>query len=78
MTENEEKRLEKIREKLSQIKAQEKSILAKDKKRQRKERPRRLIQIGALSEKYFDCKDIEPKDFEKMLIEMKGKAKEGF
>ena len=67
MTENEAKRLEKIREKLAQIKAQEKAILARDKARQRKERTRRLIQNGALAEKYLGCEGMESKEFEMVL-----------
>jgi len=67
MTERETKQLEHIREKMTKMKAQEQSIIAKDKVRQRKERTRRLIQIGALAEKYFDCVGIEPGEFEKMV-----------
>jgi len=67
MTERESKRLKQIDEKMEQMKAQKQDILAKEKKRQRNERTRRLIEIGALSEKYFNVKDIEPNDFEKFL-----------
>jgi len=64
MTERETKRLERISEKLEQIKAQRQDILARDKKRQRKERTRRLIQIGALTEKYLNRKDMNPITYE--------------
>jgi len=67
MTENEQKRLQMLRGKLAQIKAQEKAILAKDKKKQRKERTRRLIQNGALAEKYLGCEGMNPYEFEKRL-----------
>jgi len=67
MNERDEKRLERISEKLEQIKAQRKDILARDRKRQRKERTRRLIQIGAVSEKYFGVHDIQPMDYENFL-----------
>jgi len=67
MTEREKQRLEKISAKLEQIKAQRQDILTREKKRQRKERTHRLIQIGALSEKYFDMKDIQPVEYEKFL-----------
>jgi len=67
MNERDAKRLERISEKLEHIKAQRQDILAREKKRQRKERTRRLIQIGALSEKYFDWKDVHPAQFEKFL-----------
>jgi shikimate kinase len=74
VTENEEKRLQSIREKMAQMKAREQAIIANDKKRQRKERTRRLIQLGALVEKYLDCPGIEPGEFEKVLREMVGKG----
>jgi hypothetical protein len=67
MTESEQKRLQMVREKMARIKAQEREILAKDKKRQRKERTRRLIQNGALAEKYLGCEDMNPIEFEKAL-----------
>jgi len=67
MTEREARRLEKVREKLAQMRAQEKAILARDKQRQRKERTRRLIQNGALAERYFGCEGMEPGEFEKVL-----------
>jgi len=49
------------------MKAQEQAIIARDKERQRKERANRLIQIGAIAEKHFDCKGIDPLEFEKLL-----------
>lgn len=67
MTERDTKRLEKISEKIEYMKAQRQDILAREKKRLRKERTRRLIQIGALTEKYFGVKDIEPVEFEKFI-----------
>jgi len=73
MTESESKQLEKIREKMAQMREREKSIIARDKSRQRKERTRRLIQNGALAEKYLGCEDMPPNEFEKVLIEIKNK-----
>ena len=67
MTENEQQRLEKIRGKIAEMKAQEQAIVARDKKRQRKERTRRLIQNGALAEKYLNCEGVPPQEFEKIL-----------
>ena len=72
MTEKEEQRLQKVREKLAQAKAQERAILAKDKRRQRKERTRRLIQLGTIAENYFG-KDITPAKFENALKEIRSK-----
>lgn len=70
MTENDEKRLQKIREKMAQMKAQERTIITRDKERQRKERTRRLIQNGALAEKYLQCENMTPLEFEKVLKEI--------
>jgi len=70
MTETESIRVEKIREKIAQMKQQEKAIIARDKSRQRKERTRRLIQNGALAEKYLDCEGMESAEFEKVLREI--------
>jgi len=75
MNERDIQRLERISEKMEHMKAQRQDILAREKKRQRKQRTRRLIQIGALSEKYFDVKDIHPAQFErfiKALIDAQG------
>ena len=74
MTEHDQLRLQKTSEKIAQMKAQQKIILAKDKKRQRKERTRRLIQNGALAEKYLSCQGMEPAEFEKMLHDFVSRA----
>ena len=29
-----------------------------------------MIEIGALSEKYFNCEDVEPKDYETLLSKL--------
>jgi len=67
MNERDAQRLAKIDEKMEQMKAQKKDIVARNNKRQRQERTRRLIQIGAMTEKYFDIKDIQPNDYENFL-----------
>lgn len=41
-------KLDKIEEKINQLKAQKQSILAKEKEKERKARTRKLIQIGAI------------------------------
>ena len=69
MTENEEKRLQNLREKMSQLKTREQALLAREKERQRKSRTRRLVQNGALAEKYLGCEGAEPTEFEKRLRE---------
>ena len=53
MTEKEQQRLQKMREKISQIKSQERIILNRDKQRQKKERTRHLLQFGTIVEKNF-------------------------
>ena len=67
MTENEKECLDKLNKKIAQLKSKEQAIIARDKQRQRKERTRRLIQNGALAEKYLGYTDIEPAEFEKVL-----------
>jgi len=70
MNERDAQRLAKIDEKMEQMKAQKKDIVARNNKRQRQERTRRLIQLGAMTEKYFDVKDIEPAAYEVFLKEL--------
>jgi len=70
MNERDTQRLERISEKLEHMKAQRQDILARERKRQRKERTRRLIQIGAMVETYFDVKGIHPVEFDKVLREL--------
>jgi len=65
----EEKLLE-LEKKQEQIKAQKKAIQSKISKAERAQRTRRLIENGALAEKYFNCEKIEPADFEKLLQQL--------
>lgn len=44
--------LEDIEKRIAQLQAQKKAIIAKNKQKERKERNHRLIQVGALVEKY--------------------------
>ncbi len=61
-------RLAKIEQRIAQLEAQKKAILAREKEKERKVRTRRLIQIGALSLKYLKLPDeIEPADYEKVM-----------
>jgi hypothetical protein len=58
-------RLEKLEQRISQLEAQKKAILAREKDKARKERTRRLIQIGAISLKYYGLPDeITPQEYE--------------
>src|SRR5512135_1671291 len=61
-------RLERIEQRIAQLERQKKAIQARENEKKRKERTRRLIQIGAIAIKYFDCpNDIEPEEFEKRI-----------
>ena len=62
MTDNETKRLMKIRDKIAEMKSREQSIVYRDKSRQRKAKTRRLIQIGTLTEKYLHCEGMGIKE----------------
>lgn len=62
-----EQKLAELDKKMEQLQARKKEISAKVSKEKRAERTRRLIEIGALSEKYFNCSNIEPKQFEMIL-----------
>lgn len=63
-------KLQELEKKIEQMQAQKKAIIAKEKKAERAARTRRLIQIGALSEKYFNCADIEPEAYEKLISQL--------
>lgn len=66
-------RIEKIEKKIEQLKAQKQAIVQREKEKERKARTRRLIQIGALAEKYLDIHT--PEDMENWLKEFVGQDK---
>lgn len=47
-------RLQELEEKMEQIKARKQQVASRIQQKERKERTRRLIQVGAIFEKYFD------------------------
>ncbi|MGG1685138.1 hypothetical protein [Pseudalkalibacillus sp. NRS-1564] len=47
-------RLQELEEKMEQIKAKKQQVASRIQAKERKERTRRLIQVGAIFEKYFD------------------------
>ncbi|WP_201717028.1 hypothetical protein [Rossellomorea arthrocnemi] len=49
-----EERLQELEEKIEQIKAKKQQVASRLQAKERKERTRRLIQVGAIFEKYFD------------------------
>lgn len=49
-----DERLLELEEKIAQIKAQKQQLASRIQTKERKERTRRLIQVGAIFEKYFD------------------------
>ncbi len=49
-----EERLRELEEKMDQIKAKKQQVASRIQQKERKERTRRLIQVGAIFEKYFD------------------------
>lgn len=63
----EQEKMADLDKKIAQLQNQKKALKAKASADARKKRTRRLIQIGALSEKFFNRPDIEPEDFEKFL-----------
>ena len=52
-------RIESIEKKIEQLKAQKQAIVQREKEKERKARTRRLIQIGALFEKYIGIDTVE-------------------
>ena len=60
-------RLAKLEQRKKQIENQIKALEARDKEKDRRARTRRLVQLGALAEKYFACPGIEPEQFEVLL-----------
>lgn len=65
-----EEKIQELEQKIEQMKAQKKAIMEKENKIKRAARTRRLIQIGALSEKYFSCVEIEPEAYEKLIAQI--------
>jgi len=62
-----EQKLQELQKRMEQLKEQEKAIKARANKKARSERTRRLIENGALAEKYLQAENIAPADFEKLL-----------
>ncbi len=54
-----DEKIEKIEEKISKLKAQKQALVSREKEKARKERTRRLIQVGALFESYIGVDSVE-------------------
>lgn len=54
-----EERLKELEDKMDRIKARKQQVENRIKQKERKERTRRLIQVGAIFEKYFEIEDEE-------------------
>lgn len=65
-----EEQLIDLEKKMEQLKAQKKAIQQKQSKEERAKRTRRLIENGALAEKYLNCEKMLPTDFENFLKEL--------
>ena len=63
-------RLLELEKKMEQLKARKQQVESRMKEKERKERTRRLIQVGAIFEKYFDIEDVD--QAEKIAFGMKG------
>jgi len=66
-------RLLELEKKLEQLKARKQQVESRMKEKERKERTRRLIQVGAIFEKYFDIEDVD--QAEKIAFGMKAIVK---
>uniref|UniRef100_UPI003F4CD5DB hypothetical protein n=1 Tax=Actinomadura geliboluensis TaxID=882440 RepID=UPI003F4CD5DB len=64
-----EERLRELEEKMEQIKARKQQVASRIQQKERKERTRRLIQVGAIFEKYFDI--VGEDEAEKVAYGMK-------
>lgn len=67
-----DEKLQELEEKIAQIKAQKQQLANRIQTKERKERTRRLIQVGAIFEKYFDI--IGEDQAEKVAYGLKDRA----
>lgn len=67
-----DERLQELEEKIAQIKAQKQQLANRIQTKERKERTRRLIQVGAIFEKYFDI--VGEDQAEKVAYGLKDRA----
>jgi hypothetical protein len=65
-----EEKLQELERKRAQLNNRIKALDKAAKEKKRKERTHRLIQLGALSEKYFNCENANPEDYEILLLQI--------
>jgi hypothetical protein len=65
-------RLQEIEQKIVQLRAQKQQLEARVKQKERKERTRRLIQIGAMFEKWWDVRTHEEAEWFIKKLEAQG------
>ena len=71
---SEKSKVDKLEEKINQLKAQKQAILSREKEKERKDRTRRLIQVGAIIEN-MGIDNIELADKFKSYFEFNEKSK---
>lgn len=64
-----EERLQELEKQMEQIKARKQQVESRLKEKERKERTKRLIEVGAIFEKYFEIEGQE--EAEKIAISLK-------
>lgn len=64
---SEQERIKQIDQQLAELKAKRRALAVMAAKKERAARIRRLIQIGALSEKYLDCYNISVENYEILI-----------
>ena len=64
---SEQERIKQIDQQLAELKAKRRALAVMAAKKERAARTRRLIQIGALSEKYLDCYNISGENYEILI-----------
>jgi hypothetical protein len=64
---SDEQKLHELQLKMNQLKEREKFLKAKASKKERADRTRRLIENGALAEKYLNAQGMSPVEFEILL-----------
>ena len=67
-----EEKKQKLELQIAQKKAQLRTLQNKQRRQERAARTRRLIQHGALAEKYLNCPGMATEDFEKLLARIVG------